>query len=932
MATSGSATGGNDNFNGKARVFWWLVSQDYGANTSTVRWAWCVSWAAGDNCHSIRAASVSGNGVTRWSASNTHDFVSGHVHSGDWPAVNSGSGGGFATGTYVIGHAADGTAQVQVSASHVGSSGPTSTATTGADALPVIPQTPAPISGGAATRVNDGQINVSWTNNSTAAAPYSNVKIYRTTDGGGWANIATLGVVTSYTDTGVAGDHKYRYGMNAVGANGVEVGGGESPDIWTSPDVPSNLTATKLAGGNIRLAWTNNVGYSEYTTRIEESQNGGAFTEIASVASGVATWDHIAPIASNTHKYRIRARTSSGATLNSGYSADSALIVLLSTANAPSGLAPSGATFDATEAIVFTWTHNPADGTPQSKYQLQYKIGAGAFVTVGPTTSTVRSYTMPASTVTNGQTITWHVATAGENGTLSAYSADSVFTTQNRPTSTISAPGSSITQSKVTATWTYFQSQGSAQSAWHAYLYKKGALSDYSDATLVGESSGSGTTSSFVFPTTLLDGQTYAVQVFVTSASGLTSVAAGTPRKEFVVTYLPPADATLTASHDSYYGRTVVTVTGAGANPSGPALNSNPYFETDASGYFLKAGATFDRGTAFAYEGVGSGLLTPNGTSLTAEVESWPVPTSPGTGMLLRMMVRIPISRNMNFAINWFSGAATNAPGTGYLSSTVAPATAIVANTFTLVTLSGTAPAGANSASMVAYLDGTPAASTTLRLDAVQLSIPAQGTETIDTVDLQRKIGNGEWVTWAAGIVLQADTLQAILLDTTPTLKGTNYYRAVIRSAVPSSKLSAETTSAVTEPSWGFLNSGPGFADVIRMRARLSPRSSVGRNKNVYHFAGRGKPVELSGEETNLALAVQAILHPASSGQGGLSSEPEEMEAAGLDAGVVVWRDYTGRRIFASLSDVNVDYSIDSKGLYPVSFGLTQVDYDENVG
>lgn len=927
MPTSGSATGGNDVFNGKARVFWYLVSQNYNAGSfgqSTIRWAFTVNWSPGDNCHSIRASSVNGNGQIQYSVANTHDFVGGHVHNGDWPPVDGAANGGFASGTYILNHDSAGNAQAQVSASHVGSSGATSTATTTVDALPQIPQTPANASACTATRVNDGQINVTWTNNSTGTAPYSNCKVYRKTDGGGWALIATLGVVTSYSDTGVAGDHKYHYGINVVGANGVEVGTAESADVWTTPDAPSTLAAAKLAGGNIRLTWANNVGYSEYTTRIEESQNSGAYTEIASVAAGVTTWDHVAPVASNTHQYRVRARTSSGTALNSSYSNLSGLVVLLATANAPSGLVPSGATFDATEANVFTWTHNPADGTPQSKYQLQYKIGAGAFVTVGPTTSTVSSYTMPASTVTNGQTITWHVATAGENGTLSAYSADSVYTTQNRPTSTISAPGATYTQSKVTATWTYFQAQGSAQSAWHAYLYKKGALSNYSDATTISESSGSGTTSSYQFPATLLDGQTYAVQVFVTSATGLASIAAGTPRQEFVVTYLPPANATLAVSHDSYYGRTVVTVTGTDADPD-PSLNANPYFEVNAANW-TPVGCTVVRSTAQFHQGVASLLMTPDGVTATTETYCEMVPVSgPGVTLRARAWMRCAVARNVGLNVNWYQANGT------YISTTT-QTIAVLANTWTSFDFSPVAPALTAQARLVPSMTGTPLVSHLLHMDESRISLPGSGTEAISTVDLQRKIDTGAWVTWATGIVLQPVTLQAVLLDTTPTLKGINYYRAVIRSAVPSSKLSSEVTSTVAEPSWGFLNSGPGFADVIRMRARLSPRASVGRNKNVYHFAGRGKPVELSGEETNLALAVTAILHPASSGQGGLSSEPGEMEAVGMNAGMVVWRDYSGRRIFASLSDVNVDYSIESKGLFPISFGLTQVDYDENVG
>lgn len=622
------------------------------------------------------------------------------------------------------------------------------------------------------SRVSDTQQNVSWTNNSpTGGAAYANIKVYRKTDAGSFALISTIGVVTSYNDTGTVANHKYRYRPNVLGANGVEITGAETGDVWTTPGAPSSLVATKLAGGNIRLTWTNNVNYSEYTVRIEESQNGGAYSELTSVATGVATYDHVAPSTGVTHKYRVRARTTTGTTLNSSYSNESATITLLSTAGAPTGLAPAGVARDAAEAIVFTWTHNPTDGTPQTKYQLQYKIDAGSFVTVGPTTSGVSSYSMPAATLTNAHTITWHVATAAENGTVGAYSADSVFTTSARPTSTISVPsGGTYSLSHLTAQWTYFQAQSSAQAAWHAYLYHK-ISGTFVDAVLVGEVAGVGTTAEVTFDATLLDGETYGVRVYVTSAAGLDSIDSGTDLEEFTVAYLPPADATITASYEADFGRMIITIQGDGA------------------------------------------------------------------------------------------------------------------------------------------VGGV--------------------TEAIASVDLQRQIDGGDWVTWVTGVVLAVGTNAATLADTTPTINGSNNYRAIIRSATPSSILSDEVEVITAERRWAFLSTGSGFESLFRFRARLGNRASRGRERNTYHFAGRDYPVELSGEAIRLVLAVQGTMYPPS--RGGMSSEPEVLEEMADTTMIVLYRDYTGRRVFGSLSDVVVDYNTDSV-LYPAAFNVTKVSYDENVG
>lgn len=631
---------------------------------------------------------------------------------------------------------------------------------------------PAATTGASVARVSDTQQTVTWTNNSTTSALYGNIKVYRKTDAGAFALITTLGVVTSHSDVTSVANHKYRYRPNVLGANGTEVTGPETGDIWTSPGAPTVCAAVKLGSGNIQITWTNNVNYSEYSTEVWESQNGGAYALLTTVATGLATYTHIAPSTIVTHKYKVRSKTTSGTSLVSSYSNESALVVLLSTASAPTITSPSGVTLDATEAITFTWVHNPTDGTPQNKYQLQYSIDGGGFVTVGPTTTGVSSYVMPASTLTNAHTITWKVATAGENGTLSAYSSIGTFFTKNRPTSTISVPDlGTYSLSTLTATWTYFQAQSSAQASWHAYLYLKGALPDFSDATLLEEVAGAGTGTSTPFATALLNGVTYGVRVYVTSAAGQTSIASGTSLEEFTVTFLPPATATLAAVYDDTYGHMVITITGTGAT----------------------------------------------------------------------------------------------------------------------------------------------------------LGV----TEAISTVDLERQINGGDWVTWATGIVLSIGDLMATVTDPAPTVKGSNNYRAIVRSALPSSAYSAAVEVVTAEPHWGYLSAGNNFAEVVRMRARLDGTETVGREKSTYEFAGRDYPVELAGEALGEVYAVTAALYPPS--QGGTSSEPEDVREMGKTASIVLWRDYTGRRLFASLSDVSIGYIAESR-LFPVSFSVRRVDYDENVG
>lgn len=758
MATSGNATGGNDVFNGKNRIFWWLVSQNPLAGAhgqSTIRWAWSVNWASGDDCHTIENASVTGNSASRYSnAGVVHAFNSGHVHTGDWPAVNSGSGGGFATGTYTIDHDSSGAANVVLSSSHHGTSGATSTASN-TWALPAIPQDPADPTSLTNTRSSDTQAALAWTNHSTGTAPYANVKVYRQTDGGAWALIATLGVVTSYTDTTLSANHKYNHRVSAVGTNTVESGFAAGTAFWTTPGAPTACTAAKQPNNDVIVTWVNNVGYSEYLTEIQESTDGGStWSNLStSIASGTASYTHVAPNTSLTHIYRVRAKTSSGTTLTSAYSANSNTITLLATANPPIGLSPAGVARDAAANIVLSWTHNPADGTPQSKYQLQYKVDGGSYTTVGPTTSGTSSYTITGATLANGHTITWHVETAGQNGTLSGYSADSAFTTSSTPTATISTPTSSYASSHLVVDWTYFQAQSSTQAAWTAQLL------DDADALL--ETLSGTTETEAVFLSVLADGASYTVTVVVTSAAGLVS-APGT--QAFTVTYLPPAAVAVAAEFDNTAGSMTLTVTG----------------------------------------------------------------DDPVGGV----------------------------------------------------------------------------------------------TEPIATVDVARSINGGPWVTIASGLTLGAvdGVLTVILTDTTPTIAGTNTYRVIAFSDLPSSTMSDDTDAVTAERRWCYLSTGDGFTAVARLRAVPTFKSDASRARALYHFAGRPKPVQLTGEATDLVLSISATLL-------GDSSTVEDFEAMATTPDVVLWRDPTGRRLFGSLGKVSAQRS--SKFVAGVAFDITEVDYAE---
>lgn len=721
------------------------TSVDVAANQSTVRVTYQIYTPPGSfNANNNITVSLSGD--VSWS-SGSFGFTS----AGGWHTLYD----GYVTFT----HDANGQKSIAVTASMgatgtSGVGGPASVSS-GTFNLSDIVQAPTAPGAPTPTRVNDGQINLSWTNNSSTHHEYASQSVQRSTDGGAYATIATgLGAAaTSYSDTATAANHKYTYKIVAVNAAGSATSSAGSA-THTTPAADSGMTATKLAGGSIRVDWTVNSNYTDNADLqhdVYDSADGVSWTYKTSVFGSTATWTDTGPSTAVTHRYR----TVTFPPSTSLYATSSAsnIITLLSTASAPTGLSPSGVAEDAADAIALSWTHNPTDGTPQSKRHVQAKVNAGAYADLINDSSTTSSYTVAGGTWTNGDTITWKVATAGENGTLSSYSAEASFTLSTRPTVTISSPGSSYGTSSLTVSWAYYQPESSAQATYRAYLYAN------SGSTLV--ESGTGTTAtSHTFAAALSDATAYTVKVYATSAAGLESLVAS---QDFTTSFLPPAAITVAGVFDDAAGFVVLTLTGA-----------------------------------------------------------------------------------------------ADVPGV---------------------------------------------------------------TEPITTVDVQRKIDGGEWLTILTGVVLDAVTLTATVQDTVPITVGTNAYRAIAYSALPSSVMSAEDAVTTSETTWGYLSSGTRFGTVARFRAMPTYAASASRSKAVYHFAGRPKPVQLAGEALTATLSVSGKL---SAGSGSAA----DFEAQGQTDGVVCWRGPDGRRVFASIDKVSTGTTL-AKALPSVSFTLTEVDFTE---
>lgn len=398
---------------------------------------------------------------------------------------------------------------------------------------------PAATTGAAVARVSDTEHTVTWVNHPTASAPYTNILVQRSTDGAAWATIATLaGTATSYSDKTTKAGHSYRYQVRAQNAGGNSAFN-STGTIVTTPTPPTNFVAGRGTGLTAVLTWVNaaypatsNVA-TAYQTLIEESNGAGGWTAQTTQPAGSTTWTDVAPLAGTT-QYRIahKATHASQPTLQSAWVV-SAPLVTQAPPNPPSNLAPNGVVLDAAEPIVFTWSHNPLDGSPQTKYAIQYRVvGAGSWTAVAPVTSNVSQHTMPPGTLLNGQSYEWQVQTWGSHATASAWSPTAVFTTSARPTGTISAPteGQVYGISRLDMTWVYFDAEDTPQAQWIATLFDANGVqlevkTDVSEATSV------------TFATPVLDGLAYSVSLIVQDSSALWSLV---DTVNFTVDYLPP--------------------------------------------------------------------------------------------------------------------------------------------------------------------------------------------------------------------------------------------------------------------------------------------------------------------------------------------------------------------------------------------------------
>ena len=221
------------------------------------------------------------------------------------------------------------------------------------------PATPSALT---ASAQSDSAISITWS--AVAGAAY--YKLYRSTDGGSFAQIGENIAATVTVDSGLAANTSYKYQLAACNGNGCS-GRSSVVSAPTAPEPPLALTASAQSGSAISIIWSAVADATHY--KLYRSTVGGSFAQIGGDIAATVTVD--SGLAANTsYKYQLESCNDNGCS-------DRSAAVSATTALPPPP-APT-ATAQNASAISITWSA-VADAT---HYKLYRATDGGSFDQIG---------------------------------------------------------------------------------------------------------------------------------------------------------------------------------------------------------------------------------------------------------------------------------------------------------------------------------------------------------------------------------------------------------------------------------------------------------------------------------------------------------------------------------------------------------------------
>jgi titin len=307
---------------------------------------------------------------------------------------------------------------------------------------PNAPSTPA---GLAATAMSSSQINLTWTDASSASNATAHFRIERKTGAGGtYTQIDSVTApATAYSDNGLAEGTQYYYRARAVNVTGHSEYSSEA-NATTLLNTPASLTATTVSNTRIDLAWTDISSLEDgYKIELSTAGSSGPFTQIAAVGANVQTYSSTGLTPATTYHYRVRAYKG---TNHSAYSNVPNATTQPDPPAAPSGLAVTAVS---NTQINLTWTDNSGN---EDGFKIERKLTSGVtFSQIATVGAGITSYSSTGLSATTSYTYRVRAHNAGGH---SGYSNQASATTLIDPPA---APGSltamAASNSRIDLTW-----------------------------------------------------------------------------------------------------------------------------------------------------------------------------------------------------------------------------------------------------------------------------------------------------------------------------------------------------------------------------------------------------------------------------------------------------------------------------------------------
>ncbi len=772
---------------------------------------------------------------------------------------------------------------------------------------------------------------------------------FNATTGGGPYLIATHNRVNSSPGT------TYTFGASVSGSyNGStpSVGGvtiAVPPVAPSTPGVPSisNVTSTTF-----EAQWTapSNWGGSDWCTAdggrydVQAATNSGFTTGVDTQNSGDTIGNFSGKTPNTKYWVRVRAKNDSTAKYSS-WSSSTTVTTLPTAPTAPT--APTITRVSDTQHTV-AWTLNATTGAPYSSQQVQRSADGAPYATVATVTGSTTSYTDSGTSADHRYT--WRVVAINAAGTGTSSASAAWQTTPAAPTG---ATATKLSSGDITVGWT----NATRLTATTSLELQHSTDGGTTWAALATISSGTTTSYTHTSPGTATS-HTYQVRADSTAGATLSSTWAVS---NTVATPTPPNAPTGLSPNGGIADLALATVLSWVPNPTDGSPQSG--FEVQ---HRLSGGSTWTT-TGQLTSGTSSWTL-PAATYVNPNAVEWQVRT---WGQLTATADASPWSASATIQGSSTPTVAITTPTAGTITGTSSAAVAwayfqaesvaqatwrvtlIDSGGVTLTVVSGTGTTSSTT------LDGlTNGASYTIEVEvqsgdglwatpatvAVTFSFappatidvvatfdessgaiavglypePYDGTTTVQQVGayIERSVDGYTWVRLNSA---QLDPAAAVL-DTTAPTDGSARYRAIAVSSLPSTSTGATAQVDTGSAVWCYLSQGVGFATGVRFHVGVLTTSAVQLDQATQQFEGRVLPVLTSGTAVSSVLGVSGLLMDD-------SSTRQDVLALAKLPGPYLWRDPTGRVLYASMSGLSVQERTPGPTSDTLSLTLTEIDH-----